>query len=361
MDNNLVDTNSEELKETVEFGTTNEIVIISEENLADKIYFVRSQKVMLDFELAEIYGYTTKAFNQQVKRNIEKFEGDDFMFRLTDDEVEELSRSQNVTLNKGTGRGSNIKYKPYAFTESGLYMLMTVLKGELATKQSRALIRTFRKMKDYIVENQSLIGSQELLSLSLQTSQNTAQLSKHNKDIAEIKENLANNIATKEDLQKVMENFIDPDTYKHFLIMDGQKIEANVAYSIIYKSAKKTIYVVDNYISLKTLELLRVVKKEVKIIVFSDNNKSRNMLTSSILEDFKNDYPDVDIKFKITDGKYHDRYIAVDYGTKRESIYHCGTSSKDAGSKITTISKIDDTKIYHQIFDELLNNGILDI
>ncbi len=83
---------------------------------------------MLDFELAEIYGYTTKAFNQQVKRNIEKFEGEDFMFQLTDNEVEEFSRSQNVTLNKNTGRGSNIKYKPYCFTEQGTYMLMTVLK-----------------------------------------------------------------------------------------------------------------------------------------------------------------------------------------------------------------------------------------
>lgn len=71
------------------------------------------------------------------------------------------------------------------------------------------------------------------------------------------------------------------------------------------------------------------------------------MLTSAILEDFRNDYPDVDIEFKITDGKYHDRYIAIDYNIKDESIYHCGTSSKDAGSKITTMSKIDDTIVYH--------------
>lgn len=95
------------------------------------------------------------------------------------------------------------------------------------------------------------------------------------------------------------------------------------------------------------MELLRVVKKDVKIIAFSDNIRNRTMLTSSMLEDFKNDYPDVDIEFKITGGKYHDRYIAIDYDTKRESIYHCVTSSKDAGSKITTISRIDDTGLYH--------------
>ncbi len=342
------------------FDGGNEMVIINEENLADKIYNIRGQQVMLDFELAEIYGYETKRFNEQVKRNREKFEGEDFMFQLTADEVERFcSRSQNATLNKGTGRGSNIKYKPYCFTEQGIYMLMTVLRGELATKQSRALVRTFKTMKDYLIENQNIIGAKELLSLSLQTSQNTAQILEHSKDILEIKEKLANDMATKKELQKVMENFIDPDMYKHFLIMNGQKIEGDIAYSNIYKSAKKTIYVVDNYISLKTLELLRVAKNNVKIIVFSDNNKNRDMLTSSILKDFRNDYPNIDIEFKVTDGKYHDRYIAVDYNTKVESIYHCGASSKDVGSKITTISKIEDTKIYHQIFDELLNNDNL--
>lgn len=85
-----------------------EIVVINKEFLANKIYNIRGQKVMLDFELAGIYGYETKMFNRQVKRNIEKFEGEDFMFQLTDEEVEELSRCQNGTLNRRTGRGSNI-------------------------------------------------------------------------------------------------------------------------------------------------------------------------------------------------------------------------------------------------------------
>ena len=81
-----------------------EIVVIDETTMKSKIYYIRGQKVMLDFELAEIYGYETRAFNQQVKRNNEKFD-DDFMFQLTDDEVNELSRSQNVTLNRGTTKG----------------------------------------------------------------------------------------------------------------------------------------------------------------------------------------------------------------------------------------------------------------
>ena len=113
-----------------------EIVVINEDTIKNRIYYIRNQKVMLDFELAEIYGYSTKRFNEQVKRNNEKFD-DDFMFQLTDEEVSELSRSQNATLNRGEGRGSNIKYNPYAFTEQGIYMLMTVLRGELAVRQKR--------------------------------------------------------------------------------------------------------------------------------------------------------------------------------------------------------------------------------
>ena len=83
-------------------------------------------------------------------------EGEDFMFQLTTQEVEELSRCKNFTLNRGTGRWSNIKYNPCAFTEQGIYMLMTVLKGDLAVRQSRALVRTFKQIKDYIVENQEM-------------------------------------------------------------------------------------------------------------------------------------------------------------------------------------------------------------
>ncbi|HEO1961781.1 TPA: ORF6N domain-containing protein [Streptococcus agalactiae] len=328
-----------------------EIVVIDETTIKSKIYYIRNQKVMLDFELAEIYGYETRAFNQQVKRNNEKFD-DDFMFQLTDEEVYELSRSQNVTLKRGTGRGSNIKYNPYAFTEQGIYMLMTVLRGELAVKQSKALIRMFKQMKDFIIENQDFISSKELVQIAIQTNQNT-------KDIAGIKSQMA----TKEDLKKVMDNFIDPETYKHFLLMNGDKIEADVAYTKIYKSAKKSIYVIDNYIGLKTLELLRAARDKTQIVVFSDNVKNKDMLTKNILDDFRKDYPNIDLKLKIAGKKYHDRYIAIDFGTENEEFYLCGASSKDAGNKISSITKIEESSkdMYHDMFSKMLNNKDLKI
>ena len=150
-----------------------EIMLVNQESLAEKIYIIRGQKVMRDFELAEIYGYETKRFNEQVKNNIEKFD-DDFRFQLTKEEWENL-RSKISTSKSETGSGGR-RYLPYVFSEAGIYMLMTVLKGELAVKQSKALIRTFKQMKDYIVENQGLIGQREFLQLSMQITSNVVEM-----------------------------------------------------------------------------------------------------------------------------------------------------------------------------------------
>ena len=145
------------------------VIEITEGLLREKLYEFRGRKVMLDSDLAEIYGYETKNFNRQVKNNIQKFQADDFMFELSDEETEELSRCKNFTMNQRMGRGTNIKYNPHVFTEQGIYMLMTVLRGDLAIKQSRALVSTFKKMKDYILGNQNLIGQREVMQLSMQT------------------------------------------------------------------------------------------------------------------------------------------------------------------------------------------------
>ncbi|MBR1476942.1 MAG: ORF6N domain-containing protein [Lachnospiraceae bacterium] len=113
-----------------------EIAIISEEEIKSKIFIIRGQKAMLDEDLAMIYGYTTKAFNQQVKNNIAKFD-EDFRFQLTNEEVEELSRSRILTSMQEKGTKGGRTYNPYIFTEQGIYMLMTVLRGDLAVRQSK--------------------------------------------------------------------------------------------------------------------------------------------------------------------------------------------------------------------------------
>mgnify|MGYP002092547285 CR=1 FL=1 len=106
--------------------------------IQSKIYEIRGQQVMLDFDLAEAYGIETRVLKQAIKRNIKRFEGEDFMFTLT---KEELSRSQIVTLNKG--RGSNFKYMPFAFTELGVAMLSSVLNSKTAIQVNINIMRAF--------------------------------------------------------------------------------------------------------------------------------------------------------------------------------------------------------------------------
>ena len=340
----------------------NDLVLVDEKYLESKIYIIRGQKVMLDKDLAEIYGYATKRFNEQVQRNIEKFKSKDFMFKLTQEEAKSL-RSQFATLNNdgffnslkseelisnksNNKRGMHYKYLPYVFTESGIYMLMTVLKGPLATKQSIALIRLFRSMKDYLMENKELISNKEL---ELRT-----QLLE--KDVKEIKDD---NKVIKMDLKKVMDNFIDPSTYKHFLILDGKKFEADIAYKNIFKQAKKSIIYIDNYIGLKTLELLSYARNNASITIISDN-KAKPPLSQNIVNDFIQQ--NKSNKITLLEAKRnHDRYIIIDYDTKNEIIYHCGASLKDAGNKITTIQKIEDPFIYNKTIKELLKNNYLKI
>ena len=194
------------MKNDVPAVAKSDFSLIDENMLKSRIYTIRGLKVMLDADLAEIYGYSTKAFNQQIKNNIEKFD-EDFRFQLDSEEIEGLSRSKFLTSMQIKGVKGGRSYAPYAFTEQGIYMLMTVLKGERATAQSKALIRLFKQMKDYIIaENRNLLSNEGLVQIAVQTERNT-------KDIAVIQS----------DLQKVMENFVDPSTYKHFLILNGQK------------------------------------------------------------------------------------------------------------------------------------------
>ena len=384
-----------------------EFSLIDEDLLKSRIYTIRGVKVMLDADLAEIYGYSTKRFNEQVKNNIVKFD-EDFRFQLTSAEVENLSRSNFLTLEpqnslnfansgqkdnlrskiwtssekskfeqeddlrcknctssdgnklepqkilrskKSASSWGGVRYAPYAFTEQGIYMLMTVLKGEQATAQSKALIRLFKQMKDYIAAENAPDVSAGMVALATQTSQNT-------RDIAEIATDvrtLSNKVERNESfLQKVMANFVDPSTFKHFLILNGQRLEADVANTQMYGMAKRSVLIVDDYLDVKTLDLLRCVAKGVSVKIFSEQH-GRTRLTESMLADFRAARPDVELgDVRATGNVFHDRYIYLDFGTDSEKLFHCGASSKDAGNKITTIMQLEDIAVYRPLFEKLL-------
>lgn len=153
------------------------------------------------------------------------------------------------------------------------------------------------------------------------------------------------------DVQKVMENFIDPSTYKHFLIIDGMKLDADVAFIKIYGMAKKSITIIDNYVGVKTLDLLRDIAKNVSVQIFSEELNGR--ITPAIKADYENARPDVSLNIDRPNRKFHDRYVFLDYETRSEKLFLCGASSKDAGNKITTIMQIECPEMYHPIIEEL--------
>ena len=308
---------------------TNELIIIDPTNIKDKIYEIRGQKVMLDFELAEIYGYETKRFNEQVKNNISKFPSD-FMFELNSFEFNQILRSKKSASSWG-GR----RKLPYAFTEQGIYMLMTVLRGDLATQQSIAIIRIFKLMKDYLIESGQLVFNQ-LSCLETKIALQSAEIQ---------------SLETRLDV--VMSAFKEPNAIAHLILLDGERIEASVAYEQIFSSAKKSILLIDDYISVKTLQRLKVCSKDIEITLITDN-KSKNKVTNGDINDFMSD-TGMDIRLIPSNGRFHDRYIVLDYKAESETIYHTGSSSKDAGNKISTITKLDDVSVYHPLLDELLN------
>ena len=141
-------------------------VSVTEPLIESKIYLIRGQKVMLDVDLAEMYGVLTKALKQAVRRNIDRFP-EDFMFELTKEDVETLlnlqiqtpSRSQFVTLN----RGQNIKYLPFAFTEHGVLMLSSVLRSEQAVQVNIQIMRVYSKMKELLMLHKDILIKLEQL------------------------------------------------------------------------------------------------------------------------------------------------------------------------------------------------------
>ncbi len=313
------------------------------ENLQNKVYVIRGQQVMLDCDLAEIYGYEVKALNQQVKRNITRFP-EDFMFQLTETELDDL-RSQIVTANINPKNRS----LPYAFTEQGIYMLATVLRGELAEQQSIFIMRAFREMRHYIKQNQQFVTQSEMGLLTSKVSDIAVQVA----GITDWKKKTEQDIEIiHKSIDAINENFVSDKDFKNYLIYKGQKFEADVAYVDIYQQATTSIYVVDDYMNTKTLQLLSQKKDGVDVILFTENGHGKKgFLTTAVVSDFVNQYPPLRIK---PNPDCHDRLIVIDYKLPTEQVFHCGASSKDAGKKLCAINKIENGTIVYPVIDNLL-------
>jgi hypothetical protein len=274
--------------------------LINVEDIRNRIYTIRGVQVMLDEDLALLYGVETKVFNQAIKRNSERFP-EEFMFQITDYEFNSL-RSQFVTSKQRGGR----RYLPYAFTEQGVAMLSGVLRSETAVKISVQIINAFVTMRRFIASNAQIFQRLDTLEIK--------QLDTDKKI-----DNVLNAIESKE---------IQP---KQGVFFDGQIFDAYKFVADLIRTAQESIILIDNYVDDSVLTILTKRRKNVRVTIFT---KSISKQLALDVKKYNEQYPPIEIKeFKNS----HDRFIIIDDIT----IYHFGASLKDLGKKWFAFSKMD--------------------
>ena len=294
------------------------------DEIGNMIYTIREKQVMLDHDLAALYGYEVRVLNQQVKRNIGRFT-DDFMFQLTRDEVETV-KSQIVTSpNFFSGQEGGRRKSPYAFTEQGIYMLATVLKGEVAEQQSIFIMRAFREMRRFIANNALLFEKVSHIELKQLEYQKSAD----------------------EKFDKVFQYIEDHTESEQKIFFEGQIYDAfSLIISIIQKAASEII-LIDGYVDVDTLNILAKKNNgvDVKIITYASAS-----LTNRDVANFNAQYPTLTVK---KTQEFHDRFIVLDGKT----TYHIGASIKDAGKKCFCISLINDPTVAADLLKRVRNVG----
>ena len=297
-------------------------VIIQTKDIGRLIYTIRGKQVMLDHDLAALYGYEVRALNQQVKRNIGRFP-EDFMFQLSREEVETV-KSQIVTSpdsNFYTGQEGGRRKPPYAFTEQGIYMLATVLKGEVADQQSIFIMRAFREMRHFIANNALLfekISHIELKQLEYQKS-------------------------TDERFDKVFQYIEDHAESEQKIFFDGQIYDAFSLITSIIQKAQSEIILIDGYVDVDTLNILAKKNTGVDVKIYTYASAP---LTNRDAANFNAQYPTLTVKKTRV---FHDRFIILDGKT----AYHVGASIKDAGKKCFGISLLEDPGMVTDLLNRL--------
>ena len=267
--------------------------------IEEKIFTIRGKQVILDRDLARLYGVETKRLNEQVKRNLERFP-DDFMFQLT---VDECSRSQFATLN--IQQGHNIKYMPYAFTEYGIAMLSGVLRSDTAVAANIKIMRAFADMRKLLPE----IGSVTSRIAMLEYNQ------------VAIKEQLTET-ADKVDILMSKIDKAMPESRKQGIFFDGQIYDAYAFVAGLVRRAVKRIALIDNYIYESVLTLLDKRGAGVHATVYTGNISKQLRLD---INKHNAQYPPIEI---LIFNKAHDRFLIID-----SEVYLIGASIKDLGKK----------------------------
>ncbi len=297
-------------------------------NIKNLIYEVRGKEVMLDSDLAVLYGCSngTKTINLAVKRNIERFP-DNFYFQLTKEEFEGIKlknlKFQIETSSINTYGG--VRKLPYVFTEQGVAMLSSVLRTKDAARVSVNIMNAFVEMRKFINENKDLF--KRMLTFENKT---------------EYIENSL--IEQKSRIDELFEKFNRKEDLKSKLFFNGETYDAYSLLVDIIEKANSKIIVIDNYIDKVTLDILS--KKNINAIVLLVTDNKKNKLTKTDIDKFNKEYPKLNIKYT---NCFHDRFIILD----NKELYHLGSSLKDLGKKVFGISKIEDNDYLTLLLDKI--------
>lgn len=286
-----------------------ELMVI--EDIQSRIFTIRGFQVMLDSDLATLYHVETKVLNQAMKRNKDRFP-DQFCFQLTDDEMEIL-KSQIVTSKEPSNLKSQFvtsswggrRTSPYVYTEQGVAMLSAVLRSETAVKMSIQIINAFVKMRHFMLANAQVL--QRLDGLDVWRLETDKKMEKV--------------------LTALESGEIQP---RQGIFYDGQIFDAYIFISDLFKSAKKSITIIDNYLDDSVLTLLTKRKKKVKVLLYT---KTPSKALAQDVKKCNDQYPPIEIReFRSA----HDRFIIID----DKDLYHFGASLKDLGKKWFAFSKM---------------------
>ncbi|MCW8895057.1 MAG: ORF6N domain-containing protein [Sulfurimonas sp.] len=282
----------------------NEVSIINEDTIKNKIYSIRGFQVMLDRDLAELYGVETKVFNQAVKRNEDRFPFD-FRFQLKTAEKDEL-----VTKCDRLNRLKHSSVNPHVFTEQGVSMLSAILKSKIAIDISVKIIRSFVEMRR--ISNQYAELFQKIENLE--------------------KRQILNEYNNDEKFNKLFDAIEDKSIKpKQGIFYDGQVYDAYIFVSDLIKCAKVSIVLIDNYCDDSVLTLLSKRKLHVKANIYTKNITKQLQLD---LKKHNTQYEKIELqKFDSS----HDRFLIID----EKELYHIGASLKDLGKKWFAFSKFE--------------------
>ena len=286
-----------------------------ESKVESLIRVIRGQQVMLDRDLAELYGVETRRLNEQVKRNIERFP-EDFMFQLTSNEFDNL-KSQIAISSWG-----GVRKLPYAFTEQGVAMLSGVLKSSTAVEVNIRIMRAFVSMRHFMANNAAIFQRLQTIEFNqLESNKVQAKILAHQ----EVQDHRIDEI-----FRRLDEGMYKP---KQGIFFDNQIYDAYSFVSELVKSAKQRIILIDNYVDETVLTLLDKRGENVSATIYTQQVSRQFRLD---VDRHNCQYPPIEVDvFR----RSHDRFLCID-----DTVYHVGASIKDLGKKWFAFSKMEDFK-----------------